>query len=202
MLNKKELKKELNAILVSTKAQLESNLRLRLGAWLCLGIILLQPVWWLQETRNSLTTELTQLLEKEAKITRTSNEQEWFLREQQTNALKEQLLAKIAAADSLGIAQATLQNWLTELSAEVNLKNSRVTIDEPSDLENIPNVYRVSARLDALFNEQSALAFLEKLEQHPSFLVIERAELGQLSQTRMIVYIAAYFKITTASAEN
>jgi hypothetical protein len=202
MLNKQELKRELGALLASTKAQLANNLRLRLGAWLCLGIILLQPIWWLQETRNNLTAELTQLLEKEAKILRTSNEQEWFSREQQTNELKTHLFAKIAPADSLGIAQATLQNWLTEISATAKLKNSRVTIDEPSSLDNIPNTYRVSARLDAIFDEQGALTFLENLEQHPSFLVIERAELGQLGQTRMIIYVAAYFKLTTASAEH
>jgi hypothetical protein len=91
---------------------------------------------------------------------------------------------------------------LTEISATAKLKNSRVTIDEPSSLDNIPNTYRVSARLDAIFDEQGALTFLENLEQHPSFLVIERAELGQLGQTRMIIYVAAYFKLTTASAEH
>lgn len=196
MLDKQEFKRELKLQAEKAKLQLSENLHLRLGVGLVLFILISQPLWWLTDYRAALTSELTDALENEAKITRTASENLWTARAEQSKELERQLNTKIALAKSPGIAQATMQNWLSDLASNEKLSRTRIDVDAPTEMADTPGIYRVAAKVDALFDEQKAINVLAQIEQHPSYLVVERAELGQARQTRMSLLIVSYFKIT------
>lgn len=196
MLDKQEFKRELKLQAEKAKLQLSENLHLRLGVGLVLFILISQPLWWLTDYRAALTSELTAALENEAKITRTASENLWTARAEQSKELERQLNTKIALAKSPGIAQATMQNWLSDLASNEKLSRTRIDVDAPTEMTGTPGIYRVAAKVDALFDEQKTINVLAQIEQHPSYLVVERAELGQARQTRMSLLIVSYFKIT------
>ncbi|MGV8836538.1 hypothetical protein [Cellvibrio sp.] len=196
MLDKQEFKRELKLQAEKAKLQLSENLHLRLGIGLVLFILISQPLWWLTDYRAALTSELTAALENEAKITRTASENLWTARAEQSKELERQLNTKIALAKSPGIAQATMQNWLSDLASNEKLSRTRIDVDAPTEMTGTPGIYRVAAKVDALFDEQKTINVLAQIEQHPSYLVVERAELGQARQTRMSLLIVSYFKIT------
>ena len=196
MLDKEELKREFQRIYQSAKMQLDANQRLRLGAWLVLVIVLMQPVWWISAYRTSLLSELAQNLEKEAKIARIAKENEWLARAVDSKELAAQLYARVAKINSLGAAQATTQNWLSDYASQAQLEGVRIEVEAPIAQENIPGVYRVAAKIDAVFLERNAVSFFAMLEKHPSFLVVERADLGQGRQARITLFVIAYFEIS------
>ncbi|MDO8344643.1 MAG: hypothetical protein Q7T48_15685 [Cellvibrio sp.] len=200
MLDKQEFKRELKLQAEKAKLQLSENLHLRLGVGLVLFILISQPLWWLTDYRAALTSELTAALENEAKITRTASENVWTARAEQSKELERQLNTKIALAKSPGIAQATMQNWLSDLASNEKLSRTRIDVDAPTEMADTPGIYRVAAKVDALFDEQKTINVLAQIEQHPSYLVVERAELGQARQTRMSLLIVSYFKITNSNS--
>lgn len=200
MLDKQEFKRELKLQAEKAKLQLSENLHLRLGVGLVLFILISQPLWWLTDYRAALTSELTAALENEAKITRTASENLWSARAEQSKELERQLNTKIALAKSPGIAQATMQNWLSDLASNEKLSRTRIDVDAPTEMANTPGIYRVAAKVDALFDEQKTINVLAQIEQHPSYLIVERAELGQARQTRMSLLIVSYFKIENSNS--
>ena len=195
MLDKSQINKKATVLWMQVREQVGQNTRLRMGVWLVLLVIILQPLWLLQDARASLELELVSALQKEAKVMRTASERAWLDRAEQAQAITEELTAKLADAATPGEAKASLQQWLVNWSSELALADAQISLDEPASLDSLPGHLRVSAQLNTRFSESGLYRLLEKIEKHQAKIIVERVDIDQRQKPRMRLYIVAYFKL-------
>lgn len=196
-----QLRKQVTQQTATIQSQLNSDTRLRIGVWLILLMLILQPIWFLQDYRAEKSAGLENLLVQEAKIRRTTSENLW----QERAALSSQKLAdleqKISTASSLGVAKATLQSQISSLLDEVGAAGSRIDLQDPSETQ-ISGIYRVSASIQLGLEQNRLFQLLESLENNQKGLVIERLEVSELRSGRALLFITAYFTLNEVRAHN
>jgi hypothetical protein len=196
-----QLRKQLSRQTASIQSQLNSDARLRIGVWLILLMLILQPIWFLQDYRTGQSAELDNLLSQEAKIRRTTSENLWQERASISSQKLADLEQKISAASSLGVAKATLQSQITSLLDDVGAADKRIDLQDPSETP-ITGIYRVSASIQLGLEQNRLFQLLESLENNQSGLVIERLEVSELRSGRALLFITAYFKLNGVREQN
>lgn len=195
------LRKHISQQAEAIQSELKSDARLRVGVWLILLILTLQPIWFLQDYRLEKTKELDGLLTQEAKIRRTTSENLWQERAILSNQALIDLEKKIPSASSMGIAKATMQSMISALLEEVGAQTSRIDLQDPIETP-LAGIYSVSVSVQLRFDEGTLLNILKSLETKEQGLVVERLEISKLQSGRALLFITAYFNLNSKRNDN
>lgn len=195
------LRKHISQQAEAIQSELKSDARLRVGVWLILLILTLQPIWFLQDYRLEKTQELDGLLTQEAKIRRTTSENLWQERATLSNQALIDLEKKIPSASSMGIAKATMQSMISALLEEVGAQTSRIDLQDPIETP-LAGIYSVSVSVQLRFDEGTLLNILKSLETKEQGLVVERLEISKLQSGRALLFITAYFNLNSKRNDN
>ncbi len=176
--------------------ELRQNTRLRVGLWLIAAILIGYVVLLLNDYQVKLQQQHENALNQLYQLQTIINQTRWLERSSQAQALREQLEIKFWQANTKGLAQATFQEWLnTEMNRAQMLKNAYLRImDSALEMPNYAEVWKVTARIDAPFTQQSLSQLLLAIAQQPLFIVTERLEIGNLNSPRFTLMVSAYFK--------
>ena len=182
----------LQAALAPLREEFSNNVRVRLGVWCVLAVVLL---YWMLVRADDLAAARADYAAAIARLERAqdvSADEEWpalLEAERRTGAA---LAENFWQAEKAGVAQAVLLAALTELAGEVELRDPRVQPGVTQPVANAPDVWRVQARLTARHRIGAELRLIHALATHPKKLVVDRLEIGQ-SRARVNILVSAYF---------
>lgn len=182
----------LQSALDPLREEFTNNIRVRLGVWCVLAIVLL---YWTLARADDLQAARTEYAGEVARLERAqvaSADEDWpdLLAAEQRNGAE--LTTSFWEAETAGVAQARLLAALTELAGEVELSDPRVQPGVTQPVLNAPDVWRVQARLTARHRIGAELRLLHAFATHEKKLVVDRLDIGQ-TRARVTVLVSAYF---------
>jgi len=182
--------------LSSLTIELRQNPRLRAGLWLIAAILIGYVVILLNDYQVKLQLEHKNALNQLNQLQTIINQTQWLERATQANALRNQLEVKFWQANTKGLAQATFQEWLnTEMKRVQMIEGAYLRImDSALEMPNYPEVWKVTARIDAPFTQQSLSRLLLAIAEQPLLIVTERLEIRHSNTPRFTLIVSAYFK--------
>ena len=178
--------------LAPLREEFSSNIRVRLGVWCLLALVLF---YWILVRADDLAAAQAEYAGEIARLERAQDagaDEDWpalLETERRTGAA---LTENFWQAETDGVAQARLLAALTELAGEIELRDARVQPGVIQPVANAPEVWRVQARLTARHRMGAELRLLHALATHPKKLVVDRLDISQ-SRSRVNILVSAYF---------
>lgn len=166
--------------------------RLRLGVWAALAIVLAYVLLLQGERLAAARAAHADEAGRLALMAGALRRDDWAELLQAAQANAKQLDAALWQADSAGHAQAQLQQALTALAAEQDLRSVRIQPGVSQPVAGVRQVFRVQAQLNARYDGGAALEFLLAIAESERQLVIDR--LTMLAGGRgFTLLVSAYF---------
>ena len=182
----------LQSALAPLREEFSNNVRVRLGVWCVLAVVLL---YWVLVRADDLSAAQADYAAEVARLERAQNasaDEDWPTLLELERRTGGELSEKFWQAEKAGVAQAVLLAALTELAGEVELRDHRVQPGVTQPVANAPDVWRVQARLTARHRIGAELRLIHALATHPKKLVIDRLEISQ-TRSRVNILVSAYF---------
>jgi hypothetical protein len=183
--------------LSSVVAELRQNSRLRAGLWLIIAILLGYSVVLLDDYQSQLKKAYQDSLTRLNQLRGIVQETQWVERALQAKELREQLEVKFWQANSPGLAQAQFQKWLNSQMERARLEKAYLRMESTLEMPKFPQVWRVTARIDANFEADKLNILLLAIADYPLFIVTDKLEIRNI--TRFTYIVTAYFKISTSN---
>lgn len=181
--------------------ELRGNLRLRLGFALIVAIIWLYAILTLQEALQTKSQAFRASSHQLARLQAVMNEGDWTARLAEAQALQADMESKLWRGDTLGLARATLQDWLNQKLQQLAATHVTVTMLAPNEVRNEEQaadasleLWKVGAKLVFDFNPDTLNKLLAELEQGPHILVVESLHITKEPIPRVELTVQAYFQ--------
>ena len=181
-----------DAALASLRGELAANMRLRLGAWSVVALVIL---YWVFVRADDLEAARAEYADDAARLERAQNagdDEDWPLLLEAERRAATDLAANLWEAETEGVARARLLAALSELAGEAGLSETRVQPGVTQPVADAPDVWRVQARLTARHRVGAELQLLHAFATHSSKLVVDRLDISQ-SRSRVTMLVSAYF---------
>ena len=182
----------LKGTLAPLREEFSNNVRVRLGVWCVLAVVLL---YWVLVRADDLAVARADYAAEIGRLERAQDagaDEDWPALLEAERRTAGELSEKFWQAEKAGVAQAVLLAALTELAGEVELRDHRVQPGATQPVANAPDVWRVQARLTARHRIGAELRLIHALATHPKKLVIDRLDISQ-TRSRVNILVSAYF---------
>lgn len=185
--------------------ELRNNPRLRWGLLGIAGILWFYCVLELRDQVQAKEDGYRALSKKIARIQSTAAQTDWPTRLSDARALQTRLEKDLWRETSIGLAQASFNDWLSQLAQQANLGKIQLSVaaqgeeaagKEKSDksASAAPNgLWKASAKLAFDFNPQTFYPFLGKLANNDRQVVIESLTVRSLPAPKAEMLLVAYF---------
>ncbi len=181
-----------NVKMDSMLLELKQNFRLRMGIWLIVFIVLLYLVLVqsarFDEAFSQYNRQALQLERAETLL----GQDDWVTRAELENTSFSELSGRLWQAETLGLAQASLQGALNSMAQSLTLRNIRLRSGAAQAIDTIEGVWQVQVQLDAQYNAGDELGLLYKMAQNSQLMVVERFDL-QPNNQRLSMIVSGYF---------
>ncbi len=174
--------------------EIRQNLRLRLGLWFVLGIILSYCLLLLYDEEAELISEYQKAILRLQQIQQVIAQPEWIQHRQVINNQLIQLESKLWQANTEGLAQANLQAWLETQAKSLKIKSFNIKIDPVIKLSELA-IWQLKAQLEGDFEQTSFYDLLLTLDKSQQWLIVERLDIStQSKKPHFQMNITAYFQ--------
>lgn len=191
-------------------AELKANPRLRWGMWLIIGILWFYGILLLREAAENEAEAYLATSKKIAHIQGMDTQTDWPARLEAAQALRLSLESRLWREGTIGLAQASFQDWLSQAVQQATLPNAvvlKVAAQEEtqgrSDSEASFGTYdpalpaalwKVSAKLFFDFNPDSFYPFLDRLATHEKWIFVESLVIRGEPIPKVEINLVAYFQ--------
>lgn len=191
--------KALDASLQSLKRQVDAAPWLR---WAALAIAVLVAALALQALDNLRVERQKAAIEAEQDLRRIlalKGQDVWVAREKSAGLLRDSLKAQLPEVNTPGMAQAALQNWLRNITANFEAQNVVIRLNRTAPLESMPEVLKVNAALNGSLSPGQALALIRRIESAPNLVVVETMALQSDSSNTLHLTVNAYYRVAAGT---
>lgn len=188
-----------NSFLVELKA----NPRLRWGVWGIVGVLWFYGALELRDQAQRQSETNRAISKKIARMQETATQTEWPNRLAEAQSLQLNLESRLWRENTIGLAQATFHDWLSQSVQQANLTKVQLTVaaqdgenidgKDKSGSDNTSNLWKVSAKLAFDFNPQSFYPFLTRLTAHDKTVTIESLVIRGTPSPKAELILVAYF---------
>ena len=175
-------------------SEFRKNHRLRIGIWLIIGIVMFYGGQKLNIYFQQIKKAHFSAVEQLNQLNEIAQQSEWTERAAQAKALVDQLTARLWKADTKGLAQATFQQWLNTKVSTFQFQVRLLQVESAFDVKDIPNVWRVDAKLYATFTPRNLNLFLSAIASNPQLIVTESLEIRAGNNPNFTIIVGAYFQ--------
>ena len=196
------LTKSFTPLVIAVKA----NPRLRVGLWIIMGVFWLYALLLLRDENRLALTEYQTLARKVVQLQAQSSQTEWTARAESAQALQLALEGRLWREGTIGLAQATFQDWLNQVMQQANLPRGVVTV--AAQEENAPennatvrtesglnsDLWKVSAKVGFDFTPKNLNALLDRIESHEKQIIVENLVVRGAPIPRVDMVLVAYFQ--------
>jgi len=134
-----------------------------------------------------------------ARIATIEKERDWPARGAASSALLAALDQRLWLAESEGIAQANLQEWIAGVGREIGLPVFDIRIEAAAPKNLPPGLRQITATITAQPSETAVIALLERLQQAPHLTVVARLHVRQQPSPMLELVLVGYARITGAA---
>ena len=189
----------MGAWLEQVKKEWRQNARLRLGVIFIGCLLAVYEISGLDLIRQQLEEDYSTKVAELQRIRAISKEDSWGKRAVDAKALQKALVAEIPAADSTGLAQATLQGFLRDLASGFGARLNIAT-DSPSKVDGMDGYWKFPAQISGPVDVNSALQLVRQMEGRKDLLTVESVQLSTGENAYLNMRIVAYYRINAGSA--
>lgn len=180
--------------LAAARAELARNPRLRLGVVLIGALLLIYQLTGLSTTRNRLHADYATQLVRLQRVQDISKEDGWDRRASNIHTIRKGLEAEIPDADTVGLAQATVQGWLRDRLTSVGPKLS-ITMGTPVLVNDQQPYWKIPAQVSGMVRPAQALELIRQIESRKELTVIESIRLTTGSNPSLALDVASYYRV-------
>lgn len=148
-------------------AEWRENTRLRWGVFAVLIIVLIYGIEMTQDLAASLRAEVSALMAKDVRLQNIKGQEGWPAVVEQAESHLANAARHLWAAETPGLAQATLQGWLSDLLEEAPVKGRALTVNVAEATEGDANLWRVRGEMRGEMAQRDFLNLLQAIETHP-----------------------------------
>lgn len=184
-------------------AELKANPRLRWGLWGIVGVCWLYGILELRDDIQNKGDTYRALSKKTARIKEVATQEEWLSRRTDAQALRINMESRLWRENTIGLAQATFQDWLNQLTQQANLAKAQLAVaaqegegiggKDQAGAESTFGLWKVSAKLSFDFNPQSFYPLLTRIATHEKKLVMESLTIRSTPSPRVELLLVAYY---------
>jgi len=185
-------------LLQSFKQQLEAAPWLK---WAGLVMAVLLALWLMQtlvDWRIAEQRALTQAEHNLQRILALNGQDVWLQREKEAALLRDGLWAQLPEAATPGLAQAALQNWLREITT--NMEGIHIRINHSGPVEHLPDVLQVNAGLSGTLTPGRFLRIMTQIETANNLVSLETMRLHNTANASFNLTLNAYYRVREESA--
>lgn len=146
-------------------------------------------------------TSVVQAALRLRRIAGDAEEGEWPARAKASRELREALEARLWPAESEGMAQANLQDWVIAAGRDSGLDKLRVKVEMARPKGLPPGLYQLIATIGAIQTESALTGFLARIEQEKRLLVVDRLHVRERPARSMEMTLMAYAKLAGRGSE-
>lgn len=178
-------------------AEIKSNHRLRWGLWAIAVIVWLYLVLVLRD-QVPRETQAYRAAARQLQETRSAaSDTQWTARRAEAMRLSSELESRLWRAGSLGLAQASLNDFLARAAQQAAVQRPVISVAaqeaEPAASGGAAGVWKVTARVSFEFSPSTFYAFLAGLASSESRIVVESINVRSSSAARAELTLVAYF---------
>ncbi|MCC6135403.1 MAG: hypothetical protein IT491_08500 [Gammaproteobacteria bacterium] len=170
------------------------NLRLRLGVLALVVILAGYGLLALADQLKPLRAEHQRLRQQLVNVRNLAEQRFWEDRLTAARALRVQMESRLWRADSRGLANADVQNWINAQLKTAQITPTRVQVEPARELTDHPGLWEVTARLDAPLALENLRELLRLIEGDSRLTVVERLEALPGNPPRFLLGMKAYFQ--------
>jgi hypothetical protein len=160
----------------------------------------------LRDEAQHAASEYQVLAKKVARIEAQAGQNEWAERVEPAQSLQLQMENRLWRESTLGLAQASFQDWLNQAVRQSNLSRPAVTVaaQEESALEKntsgandagpSSDLWKVSAKLSFDFTPKNLYALMGRLASHDKQIVVETLVIRGAPAPRAEMMLVAHFQ--------
>lgn len=195
---------------IPAAAEFRSNPRLRWGVWSIVAIIWASGILALRDEVSRAAVEHESLTRKVLRARQAAGEERWLVRRDEARALSVALEDRLWREATIGLAQASFNDWLRLAISQSGIGNAQVSIGAQSDEGPgagapgsageggavVPaGMWKVSARIAFDFRPASLGQLLARLGGSERAVVVESMRLGRGQNPRAELLVVAYFQM-------
>ena len=185
----------------AVRRQADANPRLK---WALVLIAVLAAAYTWQGLDSLRASMQQQAIDEEARLRRTralEGQEIWLTRAEEAEAIEDALWAEIPETTTVGLAQASLQSWLRDLSTAVAAGDDlNVTVESASALESPAGVVRVKARVAGGLAPRQVMEMLRQIESSPNLVVVETILVRGCRRGAFEIGLNAYYRLPAEEA--
>lgn len=189
-------------------AELKANPRLRWGLWAIIGVLWFYGVLELRDAVQSKSDSYLALSKKVTRSQGTAAQSEWPSRLRDAQSLQINLESRLWRENTIGLAQATLHDWLNQLAQQAKLTKVQLLVaaqdnesaggKEPASSDGsgtriASDLWKVSAKLAFDFNPQGFYPLLTRISTHEKKVVVEALVIRSAPTPKAELMLVAYF---------
>ena len=172
-----------------------ANRRLRLAGLVALAFLAFHGVVAMEARRQALADRYSADLELQARLQGMQGQKDdWSGRAEQAQAALDEMRERVPEVTGAGLAQAELQNWLTELAGKTALAEPKVKVEDTLDVPGYPDMWQVMARLDGQLPQYGHADFLRSLSEGLPWIQAERLEISEGDSARVVLVVRGYYR--------
>ncbi len=167
------------------------NPRLRIGALLILLILLWSGAELLRDQEAEAAKAYGREQTKLVRLQGIESQAQWLDLAEQARAARVKQEQTFWRAESLGLAQATIESWLTPKLHQLKLDDLKMKVDKAEALPDRKGIWRVPVTLSGGLKRSELTDLLGMLELNDRLVVIERLDLKPAKDGLLVDMVAA-----------
>ncbi|MHB1271833.1 MAG: hypothetical protein ACYCZD_03520 [Rhodanobacter sp.] len=177
------------------RAELARNPRLRVGIVLIGALLLVYQLAGLADTRARLDADYSAKSRQLVRVQGISREDGWDRRASDIHAVRKALEAEIPDADSVGLAQATVQGWLRDTASHFGPKLT-VTMGTPLRVDDQHPYWKIPVQINGPIAPSQALELIRQIESRKELITVESIRLTSGDNPSLALEVAGYYRVT------
>lgn len=180
--------------------ELAGNPRLRIGVLAIAAIVSLYGWLVLLDWRDAAAREYAAQRQRLEKIQALAGQDVWLERATQAAELRAALEAQLPEADTLGLAQASVQSWARDLAA-VHGDQVRIRGETPVQVPGSA-LWRIPVTISGSLAAGSVLQLIQRIEQHSQLITIEQSSILNRANRTFSLTVVAFYRIEQEGADD
>ena len=176
-------------------SELRTNRRALAGLMLVILLVVGDGLFLLHDATMAKRTAYARELVRLQRVAAVAQERDWPQRAAASAAIRGQIEERLWIAESDGVARADLQDWVTGVARDIGLANLQVRIELATPKSLPPDLRQITATITAQPSEAVLIALLERIEQAPHLIVVDRLNVRQQPDPSLEMVLVAYARI-------
>ena len=184
----------------SARDEWSRNARLRWGVAVIALVIGVWVFLVLRDWRDALAEEYLDRHAYLVKMQSLVGQDEWLERAEAAARIRAALEAEIPSADTIGIAQATVQTWARDLVAASGAE-LQVQAQAAQEVDGHPGLFRVPVVISGGLQAPKVMELIRQVESYGSLAVIEESLIMNRQNETFSLTVVAYFQVQEGVAD-